>query len=309
MTRLFGIVGVFALSGFITTGCNMQELMVNMTAPVLKNATRSTQAEIDPALAREAAPGQLKTVDGFLESAPHNPLILAILAQGYAEYSFGFLEDDLEQIPDNDKHATQRIAVAARATGSYDKALGFALRLIALKDKKRELEAALKKDVTSVEAAVAKLDKKSIHGLFFGGLALASAINLNRTDLGRVADLGKAVAMIKRAYDLDPNFANGGPAMTLGVIKSSQGKAMGGDPDAAKKYFEQAIASTEGKYLLSRVMMARYFAVITENRDLFEKTLKAVIATPADVFPAQRLANELAKRRAERYLKHAEDLF
>ncbi len=283
--------------------------MVNMTAPVLKNASRSTAAEFDPQLAREAAPGQLKTVDGFLESAPTNPIILAILAQGYAEYAFGFLEDDLESLPDNEKHAAQRATIAARATASYDRALGFALRHIALRDKKKEVEAALKKDVGAVEAAVAKLDKKSLPGLFYGGLALASAINLNRTDLGRVADLGKAVAMIKRAYDLDPNFANGGPAMTLGVIKASQGKAMGGDPDAAKKYFEQAIASTDNKYLLSRVMMARFYCVITENRELFEKTLKAVLATPADVFPEQRLANELAKKRAARYLARIEDLF
>lgn len=287
----------------------MQEMMVNMTAPVLKNAQRSTQSEPDPQLARESAPGALKTVDGFLESAPENPLILAILAQGYAEYAFGFLEDDLESLPDNDKTAAQRAAIQARATGFYDKSLKFALRLIALKDKKHELENALKKDVASVEAAVKKLDKKSLPGLFYGGLALASAINLNRTDLGRVADLGKAVAMIQRAYEIDPNFANGGPAMTLGVIKSSQGKAMGGDPVAAKKYFEQAIASTNGKYLLTRVMMARFLAVITEDRKLFETTLQAVLATPADVFPEQRLANELAHRRAERYLKKAEDLF
>lgn len=309
MTLSRTVGGILLAGSFLTAGCNMQALMVGMTAPVLKNAQRSTQSESDPNLAREAAPGQLKTVDGFLESAPENEIILSLLAQGYAEYAFGFLEDDLEQLPDNDKTAAQRSAIAARATGLYDKAFGFAMRQINLRDKKHELENALKKDVTSVEAAVAKLDKKSLPGLFYGGLAMASAINLNRTDLGRVADLGKAVAMIKRAYDLNPNFANGGPAMSLAVIKSSQGKAMGGDPDAAKKYFEQAIASTEGKYLLSKVMMARFLGVITENRKLFDETLKAVLATPADIMPAQRLANELAHRRAARYLKHAEDLF
>jgi hypothetical protein len=55
--------------------------------------------------------------------------------------------------------------------------------------------------------------------------------------------------------------------------------------------------------------MARFFAVITQDRALFEKTLKDVIKTPADVWPEQRLPNMLAKKRAERYLAHAEDYF
>jgi hypothetical protein len=34
-----------------------------------------------------------------------------------------------------------------------------------------------------------------------------------------------------------------------------------------------------------------------------------VLATPGDVWPEQRLANELAHRRAARYLAAADDLF
>jgi hypothetical protein len=97
--------------------------------------------------------------------------------------------------------------------------------------------------------------------------------------------------------------------MLLGTIYSSQGKAMGGNPEAAKKYFDEAIAATGGKYLLTKVMMARYYAVVTQDRPLFESTLKAVLATSDDVWPDQRLANELAKRRAKRYLEHVEDYF
>ena len=95
--------------------------------------------------------------------------------------------------------------------------------------------------------------------------------------------------------------------MTLGIIYCSQGKAIGGDPDLGKKYFEEAIDATEGKYLMPRVMFARFYAVIVQDRPLFEKTLKEVIAAPRTSGPTQRLPNELAKRRAARYLAHAED--
>ena len=46
-----------------------------------------------------------------------------------------------------------------------------------------------------------------------------------------------------------------------------------------------------------------------DDRALYEKTLAEVLATPADVYPAQRLANEIARRRAERYAKQSNDLF
>src|SRR5438270_376425 len=111
-------------------------------------------------------------------------------------------------------------------------------------------------------------------------LALASAINLNRNDLARVVELPKAIALIKRSHELDPKFYNGGAAMTLGIIYCSQGKAIGGDPDLGKKFFEEAINLTGGKYLMARVMFARFYGVITQDRPLFEKTLKEVIATP-----------------------------
>jgi tetratricopeptide (TPR) repeat protein len=291
----------------LSIGCNMNEFSVNLTAPVLHEASKAFAMESDVELARLAAPAQLETLNGFLYSAPHNRFLLHTCAQGFAEYAFGFLEDDLETMPDDDKHEAQRRTLTARATDMYDRALAFSLRYIAIEDS--GFEAAFKKDVSTLEAETKKLDKDSVAGLLFGGLSLASAINLNRNDVARVVELPKAIAMIKRAYELDPKYNNAQAAMLLGVIYSSQGKAMGGNPELAKKYFDEAIATTGGKYLLIKVFLARSYAVVIQDRPLFEATLKGVLATPNDVFPEQRLANELAKRRAQRYLARAEDFF
>jgi hypothetical protein len=84
---------------------------------------------------------------------------------------------------------------------------------------------------------------------------------------------------------------------------------VGGDPDQAHLLFDQVIKATKGRYQMAQVMFARYYATITLDRPLFEKTLKDVLATPASVWPEQRLANELAHRRAARYLAQADDLF
>ena len=286
----------------------MNEFTTNLTAPVLEvAATEAFGYENDLQFVREAAPANLITLAGFLYNSPQSKHLLRSCAQGFPEYTFGFLEDDLESLPDDDKHEAQRKALSARATALYDRALGYSLRMIALEDK--HFEEGFKKDVASTEAAAKKLDKDSTAGLLFAGISLASAINLNRNDVGRVVDLPKAIAMIKRSYELDPKFHNSNAAMLLGVVYSSQGKAMGGNPELAKKYFDEAIANTGGKFLLIKVMFARFYAVVTQDRPLFESTLKEVLATPDDVLPEQRLANLIAKHRAQRYLAHAEEYF
>jgi len=299
--RVLGTLAVLA------GGCDLKAFTVSTTAPVLKVASDHFAEENDPTLAREAAPGQLKTVEGFIQSAPTNKDLLHVLAQGYIEYAFGFIEDDLESTPDDNKHADERKHLTWRATNMYDRALDYALRLVAQEDK--HFPDMFKKDVASTESEAKKLKKEDAPGLLFTGLALASAINLNRDDLARVVDLPKAIAVIKRSHELDPTFYNGGAAMTLGIIYCSQGKAIGGDPDLGNKFFQEAIDSTGGKYLMTKVMYARFFGVITQDRPLFEKTLKDVIAAPNDLYPQQRLANQLAKRRAKRYLDHSEDYF
>jgi tetratricopeptide (TPR) repeat protein len=282
-------------------------MTVGMTAPVAKISAEAFNREADVELARAASPGQLKTAEGFLAADPENEILLEVVARGYLEYAFGFVEDEWESLPDDAKNGPKREELAKRATILYDRALDYSLQLLAKHDKR--FRAAFEKDVASTEAEVAKLDKDAAPALLLAGMALGSGINLNRHDMGRVVELPKAIALVKGAYKLNPKLLNGAAPMTLGLVYAAQGKAMGGDPDAAKKYFEEAIAVSGGKYLMARVMMARFYGVVTQDREFFEKTLKEVLATPPTVYPEQRLANELAHRRARRYLDRAEDFF
>jgi len=304
MTSAMGRVGLATVlaGGLGSAGC--VKMAVGMTAPVVRIASGDFNRESDLIFAREASPGQVKTAEGFLAADPDNRILLDVVTRGYIEYTFGFLEDDLEALPEGNP---ARDALAKRATALYDRALAYALRYMATDDK--NFQAAFGKDTAAVEAEIAKLDKDSVAPVFFTGLALASSINLNRNDMARVVDLPKAIALIKRAYKLDPTFYNGGPAMTLGIVYGSQGRAMGGDPVASKKYFEEAIATTGGKFLMCKVLMARFYAVTTQDRPLFDKLIKEVLDTPADIAPEFRLPNELAKQKARRYAAHADDLF
>jgi len=299
---------LWAWAPFLLAGCSefMLNMTVDSTAPVLKRASASFDAESDVQLAREALPGNLKTIDGFLAARPEQSDLLELTALGYVQYAFGFLEDDLEALPAGD--SARRRELVQRCTDLYDRAYDIGLRQVAL-DRPEVRSIAREGKLEALFPALKKTDKDSVPGLNWAGLALASAINLHRDDIERVAELPKALALLERAYELDRSYYNYNAALSMAVVFSSQARAVGGDPDRARKLFDEVIRQTGGKYLMAKVLFARYYATVTLDRPLFEKTLKEVLATPGSVWPEQRLANELARRRAARYLAQADDLF
>jgi hypothetical protein len=292
--------------GAAASGCaGVRRVGVSQTSPLFTASMRAYEAETDLAVARAAAPALMKLIEGLLETAPNDRELLEVVARGWAEFAFAFLEDDFESLPNDAAHADERTRLTVRATGLYDRAFGFAVRR--LQDDDKEIERALAGDVDQLRAALARLPKSSVPGLVFGGLALASAVNLNRTDPSRAVDLPKAMALLERARALDPTYYYGGAQMVLGLIYCSAPKSAGGDPDRGQQLFEESMAQTSGRYLLPRVMSARMCAVRRGDRAGFERTLKAALATPPaarsdEVGRHYNLANEVAKRRAARYL-------
>jgi hypothetical protein len=84
---------------------------------------------------------------------------------------------------------------------------------------------------------------------------------------------------------------------------------MGGEPDRARAYFEQALKVTGGKFLLARTLMGYRVGLAKGDRKFFHDQLKQVLETPPSVWPEQRLANEIAHRKARRYLSKEKELF
>ena len=294
---------LFALVCLVLSACNLTKFTANQTAGVLQAALPALSQENDLQLAREAAPGNLKTVEGFLLASPENETFIALLAQGYCEYSFGFLETDV--LAARLAHKTDvEEAVGARATNLYLRCMNYGLKLLG-----GDWDKGLYGDQRAFEERVKKADKDQVPGMFWTALGLASAINLNRDDIELVAYLPKAKVMFERVAALDPTFYNGGAHMVLGMLYAAQSKSVGGDPDRGKKEFDIAIQTTGGKFLIPKVLMAVSYGTVTHNQEFFHKTLVQVLQTSPAVFPDQRLANEIAHVWAKQYLAHEKELF
>ena len=304
----------FIVSSAVLAGCSIGEnIAFKSTSKILAKAQPSLQMEADYELARQAIPGALKTIEGFWVAGPPESArkrFEKILTEGYCQYGTAFVEDDWEvakfakDLPAAEYHN-------ARATNIFTRCLNYALK---------GLGSRWQKEIFGETDVVNKLIKDTGSGqrfhLLFAGQALGSLVNHNLTRVEMLSLIGTVEAMITRVIEIDAkagmpaNKAHAAlPHVALGMIASGKGKAMGGDPERAKAEFEKALAITDGKFLLARTLMAYRVGLQTNDQKFFHDNLVKVLETPPSVWPEQRLANEVAHRRARRYLSHEKELF
>jgi len=304
------IAYVLAIAAALT-GCDIGKITVNTTSKVLERGQPSLQQESDYEMARQAIPGALKTVESFWIVDPDNERLVKILTEGYCQYGTAFVEDDWEVA----KFAKDLDAIEynnTRATHIFTRCLNYALKTLGSNWKKNVFN----DDQAVVNKLIAGTGKGKRFPLMFAGAALGSIINHNLTRIELIAYLPTVEAILNRVVEIDTksgapkNKAHAAlPYVALGMIYTARGKAMGGDPDKGKAMFEMALKVTDNKFLLARTLMAYRVGLATNDRKFFHDQLKQVLETDPSVWPEQRLANEVAHRKARRYLSHEKDLF
>ena len=66
---------------------------------------------------------------------------------------------------------------------------------------------------------------------------------------------------------------------------------------------------TDNRFLLTHFLYAKTYAVQNQDRELFDRLIDTVFESPSSVFPQQRLANEVAKLKAENLAGMVDELF
>jgi tetratricopeptide (TPR) repeat protein len=293
----------------LTAACNITKLTVNTTSKVLAKAQPSMKQESDYELAARAIPGTLKTVEGFHMVDPSNMRLKKILAEGFCQYATGFVEDEWE-VATLKKDFEMVDYHSERATKMFFRCMGYGLELLGGDWKK-----AIAGDLEAFRKKVAGAGNDERDGLLWTGVGLAGAINQNKDDINLVSNLPRAKAIFERIVELDAKDPDRDkalralPHIALGSMAVALSKTLGGDPPKGLAHFKQALALTDNKFLLVKVFLARRYAVAVQDRALFRKTLVEVLQTDPAIWPDQRLANEIAHRKAKRYLKNEKEWF
>jgi hypothetical protein len=289
----------------IAPACSLKKMTAGMTVSVARDAAKGLNDETDYELAEAAAPGNLKFLEGLYYVIPDNEELLELLAQNYAGYAFAFVEERAAEAgaAGDDKRQEH---LQERAATLYERGGRYGLKLLGLK---KGFDEAWKKGGRILEQKLADFSKEEAGRLFWTAYAWAGAINLAQDRVENLALLPKVKLLVARVLQLDESFFNGGPHLFFGGLYMALPKALGGNPELAKQHFEKAIALSQGKALLAKVMYASLYASKVRDRALFDRLVKEVEEAPVDILPGQTLPNVLAKRKAARLAKRAKEMF
>jgi hypothetical protein len=288
-TRFRHFLCTFFLTALFS-GCSVQKLAVNTTGGIIANGMPALKEESDLPLAETALASNLKLVDVLLRSDPGNQRLLLTAAEGYTSYSLGFVEDESPE----------------RASVFYLRARNYGFTALY---KNKTFKKAINEDLESYKAALNSFKKEDVAGLFWTANAWGSYINLNKTDVKALADIPRIEAMMEKVLELDETFYYGGPHLFLGTLFASRPRILGGDPKRAKEHFESCLSISNNAFLLPKYFYAKSYAVQVQDRELFRQQLTEILEAPDDLLPEQRLANEIAKRKAKALLAQEDDLF
>lgn len=278
---------LLALAGCAST---LKDIAVRSTTSILQDSVAALSAEPDTVHAREASASLLVMLEGLIRSDKGSRALRQLAAQAYGSYAFGFLE---EKEP-------------ARARRFYLRGRNHGLNALLQRSR---LARAMKSGIPELKKELANLDKSDLPLLFWTTYNWSGWINLSRDNPDALADLPRVEAMMTRALEIDPGYYFGGPDLFFGVYFGGRSKLLGGDPKKAKLHFDRSIAQNGGRFLMAKILYARYFAVQIQDKRLFLRLLKEVMAAPRATLPEQALANTLAKERAKALLQNVDDYF
>jgi len=271
------------------TGC-VRTIAVSTVSGLVDDGFSAFTEESDLAFAQQALPGNMKLLEVMLKSDPTNTRLLRLASEGYSSYALAFLED-------TDK---------TRAREFYERGKEFAFRILREdKDFARAIDGTLE-DWKSVLATKGQSD---VPAVFWAAFGWGSAIYLNLTSPDAIGDLPKAEALMEFVARQDSAYYFGGADVFLGTLYGSKPKLFGGDPVKARAHFERALRINRGEFLMTYVYYARSVAVQTQDEAMFDELLMKVVQARPDLLPGARLANEVAKKKAESLLNRKQEMF
>lgn len=290
------LIGALA---FACAGCSgmISRRVADETYRVMVASRDAAASESDVEIARTAWPAGIVQLSAFVRAYPEHRGMRELLAETVCQYATAVGLDDWEAAV-----LEHREAAGPAARGLVLAARCEAAALDVLGARWREARA---ESFAAVTALVARAVPEDAAGLLW--LGVAETCELAIDPLHHLGALVLADAALRRSAELAPGLADATAELTLASLRAATSKLLGGDDGA--QALARARSATGGRVLLVEVVAARGAAVAHGDRAGFESTLRRVLAADLARWPEHRMVNELAVRKARRYLDHEEVLF
>lgn len=290
------LLGVALLS----TGC-VKQMAVNAMANVLSGDTGGsfTQDE-DLQFVGEAIPFALKLMESIAAETPKHAAIHETLCSSFTQYAAVYVGWPAEQLRYTDFEGYE--AGQARMRRFLTRSQGYCMT--AWEIEHPGFAAAL---FTDTDAALAMADEDDISLLYWTGATWLYRISISKEDMEAIGELPFAAALLKRAYELEPDWEKGSLDEMLILLEPSM--PMPGGLDRARDHYERAVKLSDGSRASTHVSLATSVSVTTQNKQEFVDLMEKALAIDASADPENQLATLYAQEQARFYLDHLDDLF
>lgn len=258
MTNSFKQIGLFALTIIFGASCStFNKVALNSTAGILEEGAEQVNYEPNWHFFKEAAPANIKMIEGMSFADPENTKFLGMLAKAYGGYAYGvretqYLADDLSDSPST--------FYKEQAISAYTKGLHYGLQY--LEQKGVPSERVYSKDAAKDLPKLFKenLDDEDMTAVFYTAQSLGGLVNLQKNNVQLLSRIGAVKAMMDWVCGRDMEFEDGACYLFYAMYESARPAMMGGDLEKGKSIFKTHME----KYplnLLGRISYIQFYVI------------------------------------------------
>jgi predicted anti-sigma-YlaC factor YlaD len=288
--------------------CGMACSVNSMATKAVSDAlTGEGSAEVftgdsDPQLVGDALPFAIKMYESLLSANPKHQGLIRTTGSLFVMYANAFVQGPAEMLPRN-RHA-ERLAAQERAKKFYLRGLDVLYR--GLEQKYHGFSGAFRDG--RLPAILAKMSRADVPSLYWAAAGALSAYSLNPFDMDLGVRVPEYLALVNRAYELDPDFNKGALDDFYVLFHASVPETMGGDKSKVAGHYRLALEKSGGLAAGPYVSYAQAVSIPAQDYATFKTCLDAALAIDPEADPANRLVNTIAQRKA-RYLLDSAALY
>ncbi len=285
--------------------CSVKSLAMAKISDALTQSSGSTvfTGDNDPELIGDALPVLIKIHESLVHRQSEDAALLRATGRLCVLYAYAYIQ--LPAKKDRLTDAARFRHETERAKKMFLRARGYCLDALELRHP-GFTDVLLQHNPDSALGMTTEADTAF---LYWASMAWMGAITADKSDIGLMISMPRAVSLMDRAYSYNPDFDNGAIHEFYLSYYAGLPPSMGGSIEKAKIHFKKAVALTDGKKVGPYLSMASTVAVNTQDAALFEAMCDSAYAIDIDQYPHYRLMNTIHLRQLAWYRSNKDRFF
>ncbi|HCC36385.1 MAG TPA: hypothetical protein DEQ14_01515 [Treponema sp.] len=278
-------------------GCSINQMAMKAVADALtgEGSSEVFTGDNDPELVGDALPFAIKMYESLLAANPGHEGLIVTTGSLFVMYANAFVQSPADMLPSG--NSLERQLARDRAKKLYLR--GANMLYNGLDMKYPGLVGAAQ--AGTLPEILARMKRDDVSALYWTAAGFLSAYSLNPFDMALGVRIPELIAMVNRAYELNPDFNSGALDDFYVLFYASVPESMGGNKALAETHYHKALEKSGGRLAGPYVSYAQAIAIPAQDYEAFKENLESALAIDPDADSANRLVNIINQRKA-RYL-------